>query len=60
MSIFGSILKEVVGGVVDTIEIGASIAKDTVKAPIRVIDKLVDPDDDTSFLGDTKKKLEEL
>lgn len=62
MSILGWILKEVVEGVVDTVELTGAIAKDVVKSPIRLVDKAMDcpwenPED---FLADTKKKLDEM
>lgn len=62
MSIFGKLLKEVVGGVIDTVEVTGAVASDIVKSPIRLINKALDaPDEETpEFFSDTKRKLDEI
>lgn len=59
MSIFGKILGEVIGGVVDTVRISESLITDTVKSPIRIMDKLIDGDGE-SLLEDTQATIREI
>ena len=59
MSIFGSILKEVIEGTIDTLAVGESLIIDVVKSPVRLFDKIT-TEDEVGLLENTKKTLEDL
>lgn len=58
---FGKLIANIVGGVIDTADLGIALINDVVKSPVRLIERAEDPfSGGDDWFQDTKKKIEEI